>query len=143
MMGLDTARAGELFDYSVVQPEGYEAKQAEDELQWTHAQFTRAVRQLRRILGSDDEINLICTNQGFGAPMLYQLVGDIERAGPWVTTRLRALESQLETVHSVAASLARGTDGRTVQGKKARLIHRYVGRLREDLGDLDGQLPIR
>src|SRR6516225_3921541 len=121
-MAASTAKAGVLFDYSVGKPEGFEAAIAETDLQWTHRVFTRAVRSLRLILGADD-INLICTPQGFGKPMLYQLVGNLEKAGPWVAGRLRSLESQIETVYSVSTSLANGTDGRTVEGKKARLIN--------------------
>ncbi len=141
-MGVTTVRAGELFDYAVEQPEGFESSDVCLELGWNKHQFEKAARQLRRIL-ADDEINLVCANQGFGKPSRYELVGDMNRAGPWIAGRLRSMESQLETVYNVSKSTINGSDGRTVDGKKARLINRHVGRLREDLADLDGQLPIR
>lgn len=141
-MAITVARAGDLFDYAVACPNGFEARQACRELNLNYHQFGRAVRALRKIL-ADDDINLICKGQGFGQPSRFELVGDLLRAGPWVSGRLRSLESQLETVLNVSTSLMNGSDGRTIEGKKARLINRHVGRLVEDLGDLDGQLPLR
>ena len=134
------ARAGLLFDYAAEQAEGFLAQDALDELDLTRDQFRRAARTLRLIL-ANDSINLICLQQGFGEPKRYHLVGTLDKAGPWVRQRMRGIESQLETVLAVSSSLVNSTDGRTVDGKKARLINRHVGRLVEDLGELDGQFP--
>lgn len=138
-MGQTSARAGELFDYAVTKPNGFEKRQACRELNLKPDQFDRAVRALRSILAGD-EINVICNSQGFGQPKRYHLVGDLERAQPWISVRYKALEGQLQTVLNVSSSLVEATDGRTLEGRKARLIHRHIGRLIEDIGDLEGRL---
>ena len=56
-MSAATGRAGTLFDYAVEQPEGFTVPDACQHFEWSRSQFTRAVRALRLILGSD-EINL-------------------------------------------------------------------------------------
>lgn len=140
-MARAVAHAGDLFDYAAGKPNGFEALQACRELGITLDQFRRAVRALRKILASD-EINLVCSSQGFGQPTRYELVGNLERAQPWIRVRYATLESQLETVLSVSSSLVNATDGRTIPGRKARLIHRHVGRLIEDIADLEGRLPM-
>lgn len=141
-MSATTSRAGLLFDFSVEHPEGWETREVCAHFEWTRDHLAKAIRSLRLIL-SGDEINLICTSQGFGQPKRYRLVGDVERATPWINQRIKGMESQLETVHAVASSLVNATDGRTVAGRKARLVDRHVGRLIEDIGDLDGRLPMR
>lgn len=140
-MAKAVAYAGELFDYAAEKPNGFEKLRACQTLGITPDQFNRAVRSLRSILATD-EINLVCISQGFGQPMRYELVGNLERAQPWIKVRYAALESQLETVLNVSASLVNATDGRTIPGRKARLIHRHVGRLIEDIADLEGRLPM-
>lgn len=138
-MSVTVTRAGLLFDYAAVHPEFY-ATDVCEEHGWSSGQFGKAARALRLILATDS-INLICLQQGFGKPKLYSLVGTLEKAGPWVHERMRGIESQLETVLAVSSSLVNSSDGRTVSGKKARLVARHVGRLIEDLGELDGQIP--
>jgi hypothetical protein len=133
-------RAGMLFDFAAEQAEGFLATEAEADLGFTHAQFAKATRALRLIL-ADDSINLICLQQGFGKPKRYHLVGTFEKAGPWVRERMRGIESQLESVLALSTSLVNASDGRTTEGKKARLVARHVGRLVEDLGEIDGRIP--
>lgn len=137
-MSLSVADAGRLYDYAVEHPSFYIPDACRD-LDWRVNRCRRAISQMRRILAGD-EINLVCFQEGFGAPKRYELVGNVEDARPWVAVRLRALESQLDTVHSVARSLENATDGRTTTGKRARLIRRHVGRLIEDFAELDGRL---
>lgn len=141
-MSAVVARAGRLFDFAADKPDGFVVQDVLDDLEFTRAQFYKAVRALRLIL-ADDSINLICDQQGFGAPHTYRLVGTFEKAGPWVRQRMRGIESQLESVLAATSSIVNASDGRTLDGKKARLVNRHVGRLIEDLGDLDGQLPWR
>jgi hypothetical protein len=127
--------AGRLFDYAVGQPT-FTNRQAMAGLEIKHlATFNQAARRLRLILGEDD-INLVCTPQGEGEPWLYELVGNLENAGPWVRNRLRDLEARIETQHAVSRSLVTATDGRTVEGRKARLFAKTLGRLQEDLAEL-------
>jgi len=139
-MSITVTRAGMLFDYAATQPEGFLARDAMAAMQLNRDQYAKAARALRKIL-ADDSINLICLSEGFGQPKRYHLVGTLEKAGPWIQVRMRGIESQLESVLAVSSSLVNATDGRTVEGKKVRLVKRHVGRLVEDLGELDGQIP--
>jgi hypothetical protein len=139
-MPATVAQAGLLFDFAADKPDGFLATEACDEFGWSIHQFYRAARVLRKILATDS-INLVCVQQGWGEPKRYHLVGTLEKAGSWVSHRMRGVESQLETVLAVSTSLVNASDGRTIEGKKARLISRHVGRLVEDIGELDGRMP--
>ena len=85
---------------------------------------------------ANEEINVTSTPNGHRRPWLYELTGNLEVARPWLTNRVGDLESRLETIESVANSLANATTRTTVEGKKARRIHRTISRLREDLADI-------
>ena len=129
--------AGELFDFAVTRPDGFTNEEALPVLNLKRIeQFNKAVRRLRLIL-EDDTIQLVCDPQGSGEDWLYRLVGNLDDAGPWVNNRLRDLNARLETQHAVAKSLVTATDGRTIEGRKARLVAKTLGRLREDLDDVD------
>lgn len=130
--------AGELFDFAVSRPEGFTNVEAMAELEIKRlSDFNRSARRLRITLGEDDEINLVCDPQGSGEKWLYRLVGNLEEAGPWVANRLRDMEARLETQHGVAKSVVTATDGRSVEGRKARLFAKVYSRLREDLEELN------
>ncbi len=125
--------AGTLFDFCVEHPEGWVIREAQDALDWSFRRVREAIRALRLILGDDDSLNLTCDPQGSGEQWLYQLVGNLEMGGPWVTNRLQDTEARLETIDAFTRSMVKGTDGRSVEGRKARLIERSVRHLLEDL----------
>lgn len=131
--------AGKLFDFAVLHPEGFTNEEALAELGLKHiTTLNRVIRRLRLILGTD-EINLVCDPQGQRERWLYRLIGTIDLGSPWIRNRLRDLEARLETQHSVARSLVNATDGRSIEGRKARLCAKTLGRLREDLAEYDDQ----
>jgi hypothetical protein len=96
----------------------------------------RAVRRLRRILGGDSDGTLVCTPQMKGERWRYELTGEWAKAAPWAHTRIGDVESRLGSIHDVVGAVIRITDGRSVDGRKARLIRKVVGRLREDLAEV-------
>jgi hypothetical protein len=133
---------GALFDYAVEHPGGFTYQDAMNDLGWQKPYFTRVHRQLRLLLGNDDQINLVCDPQGRGEPWRYRLIGDIEGARGWVDNRLRDSESRVTTVRAITASLVRATDGRTNDGRRARIMNRGLGRILEDLAELDHGTPL-
>lgn len=128
--------AGLLFDYAVEHPE-HKNRDAIAALGWDLATFNKVARRLRLILGDDDSINYVCDPGKAREPWTYRLVGDFSNARGWTANRLRDSEARLETVQSVTSSIARGTDGRTREGRRARLITSVIGGLRSQLAAMD------
>jgi len=93
------------------------------------------IRALRRLLGEDDTINVVAIPQ-HGGPWLYRLVGTYTDAKPWTVNRTLDVRSRLETINEVIASIARGADGRTTDGKMVRIVQRTLARAMEDLAEL-------
>jgi hypothetical protein len=129
-----------LFDYAVSHPDGFTYVDIQADLRWRRKELLKVVKGLRSLLGSIDQINLVCDPTGPGQPWSYRLVGTVKDAQPWTANRLGDAETRLTTIRSVASSIAAGTDGRTTDGKRARLIKRALTRLLEDLADVNGQL---
>lgn len=125
-------RAGLLFDYAVTHPDGFTNEQASADLDWTLHVFNEAARALRLILG-DDTITLVCDPTGPRERWRYRLVGNYTDARGWSSNRLRDMEARLETIQAVAATIVHATDGRKLDGRRARLILAVVGALREQL----------
>lgn len=130
-------KVNELWDFAVSHPDGFTWADAAERFAWAKDRpgFFAVVRRLRLTLGGDT-INLVCTPQAPGELWLYTLTGTYEAARPWNANRLNDLEKRLETIAHVSKSLVAATDGRTVDGRKARLISKTVGRLVEDLEEM-------
>jgi len=94
------------------------------------------VRDFRLLFGDDDTINLVATPSGQRERWDYSLQGTLEGAEPWALNRIADAESRLDTMAAVLASIERGIDGRTLAGRKARILRRAITRAREDLADL-------
>jgi len=131
-------KVDELWDFAVAHPDGFTWADLRDEYPWAadRPSFFEVVRALRITIGAEDTINLVCEPQGTGELWRYRLVGTHEAAGSWNANRLGDIESRLVTVAGVARSLVAGSDGRSVGGRKSRLIAKVVGRLIEDLDEL-------
>lgn len=125
----------QLFDYAVNHTNGFTYVDVERDLGWDRPHFFDVARALRRVF-SGDSINLVCSPQAKGDPWLYELVGQVGAAEPWVANRLRDMKTRLVTMASVASTLENATDGRTLQGREARKINRALTRLVEDLDDI-------
>jgi hypothetical protein len=132
----------ELFDYAVAHPAGFTRPEAQAALGWNRSLFTKIMRDLRLLLGGTDTINLVCDLQGRASePHRYQLVGNIDDAREYIGRRLRDVESRVLTARNVVNSIARATDARTRDGRRARIIKRGLTRIVEDLADLDHGSP--
>lgn len=130
---------GRLFDYAVEHADGFTYRDVEADLGWPRSYFTKIHRKLRLLLGNDDEIVLVCDPQGRREPWRYRLVGGskIEDAVVWQGNRIRDSAARIVTQCAATAAQVRATDGRTNDGRRARIMHRGLTRIQEDLAELD------
>lgn len=133
---LAITRAEQLFDYAISKPDGFTRPEACIDLEMTWPEFNSAVHRLRKILGYDD-ITLVCDPAGMRQPWTYRLSGELDSGSAWVSNRLRDSEARFTTIENVVKPLVSATDGRTTEGRRARVILRAVTRLREDLSDIE------
>ena len=131
------ADAGALFDYLVDTPEPVVIDEIRAALGWTYRRTEQAIHDVRMALGADDSINLIAEPDGRG-PWRYWLTGSAEDARWWQANRLVVLITQVRTNLAVAESIRRGIDGRTVEGRKARVLARTLGYIVDILDALGG-----
>lgn len=127
-----TERADRLFDYLADRPDGVTKDDMMADLGWSFDNVTEGIRSLRLILAGDT-LTLTCDPNGANERWLYKLVATLDAAQPWVVNRVTDQESRVETMVAVMAPIVKATDGRTLPGKKARMIHRSQSRLLEDL----------
>lgn len=130
-------KAGQLFDFASGHARGFVFKQVHDKFGWERYTFGRAVRRVRRILRSNSDGTLICTPQGMSEPWRYQLTGNWQEAAPWAHNRIGDVESRLETIEDVTVGVLQVTDGRSADGRKAKLVVKVIRRLREDISDIE------
>lgn len=129
----------QLFDYASERPAGFTYRDIRRDLKWDRSHFFRTARALRLTLGDADDISLVCDRQGARQPWRYRLVGEFSQASDWVRNRTDDAESRMLTIESVLASVLRNTDGRSRDGRRARIMYRAIQRAREDLADLEVQ----
>lgn len=67
---------------------------------------------------------------------LYKLTTDTAEIGEWVVRKARDADTRLRTMLTQADVSVRVTDGRTNEGKRARLRRKFLGRLIEDMDEL-------
>lgn len=135
-MNARDARRDDLWDYAVAHPDGFTNEQAMSEFDWDLKTFNTAVQDLRLLL-EDDQITLPCDPQGQHEKWLYRLVGHYDDGRAWAINRLLDSETRLRTIEAYSSALMHSTDGRTADGKKARLIHSTAAYLREQIELLD------
>lgn len=124
-----------LFDFAVANPDGFTNADFMAEYDIALPDFNKGVNKLRRIL-ADDTITLVCDPSAVREKWIYRLVGTVEDGSPWVQNRLRDAESRFVTMSAVASTLVKSTDGRTGEGRRARLIDKSMRRLLEDLQEI-------
>lgn len=144
-MSIRDARALALFELAKARPAGVTIDQIARHLGVPYQEANHVVRHLRRHLGKLDSIWLVATPQGKGERWLYSLSGVamLDAADPdgrWITNRVRDAETRIEIMLSMMDAAVRGTNGRTVEGRKARVMQRAFTRLREDFAEIDGRL---
>jgi hypothetical protein len=125
-----------LFDYLAASPDGVTINDIADGLDVNLPLARKVVHTFRITYGADDELNLVCEPNGHLQPWLYRLVGTISDAQAWVANRVADAEARLETMAAVLGSAARATDGRSTDGKKARILLRAITRAQEDLAEI-------
>lgn len=130
-------RMSELFDYMVLSPQGATVEDMAAHLQCSVHAARDSIRDLRIFLGDDDQVNLTCNPDGANQRWLYRLVTKLDDHREWVANRVIDTESRIETMHAMLSSAVRATDGRSVAGKRARVMCKQLGRLLEDLRELD------
>lgn len=141
-MNLDReVRRDALFDLLAGTPDGLTVDDMGAALDCSHRQVRTSIHDLRLFLGDSDTINLPCEPQGSGERWMYRLVGDLDGTRRWMTNRLGDVDSRIRTMRGLAASIVNGTDGRTYDGRRSRLIERALRRLVEDLDDLLNTSP--
>lgn len=128
-----------LYDYAVSKPDGFTNVDFMAEHGVSLPDFNKAANKLRSIL-ADDTITLICDPAEAKSPWTYRLVGKVDEGSPWVTNRLRDAESRFATMGAVAASLVNATDGRSADGRRARLMLKALTRLKEDLDEVSSEV---
>jgi hypothetical protein len=130
---LETTR---LMEYAVSKPDGFTFQDIKDDLGWTRDRFNKVTRRLRSNQAADT-INLVCNPQGVSLPWVYRLVGAGALVSPWQANRLGDAESRLITIKNVARSVVNGTNSRTNDGRRARIIEKSLNRLLEDLAEIN------
>ena len=135
--GTRAACRDDLFDLLAAEPDGLTIPEMTEALSVGQTRIQQAIRDLRLFLGEFDSINVINERQGRGEPHRYRLVGTFNESREWVIGRINDTESRLKTLGAVSASLVAATDGRSAEGKRARLISKVVTRLVEDLHDFE------
>jgi len=135
-------KIGRLFDYAASKRDGFTYQDVAIDLEWDRGEFFAVARKLRIMLGNDDTINLVCEPQGQSQPWRYQLVGTVDDARGWVTNRMTDCETRVVTILAICATLVSATDGRTAQGRRARIMNKGLARIVEDLAELDHGTPL-
>jgi hypothetical protein len=135
-------RAEELFDLLT----GGDLTSAEivDKTGWRYSQFLKAVQTLRDILAANgDVISVTAEPQGSRETWLYSLragkqIVDAEQSR-WVINRLQDAERRVETIAHVLEVAVNSLDGRTTEGRKARVYHLHIKRAQEEVALLGEQ----
>lgn len=135
-----TDRVLRLFDQLVANPAGVTIEQIAEDQGCSLGKSNHIVRELRRRCGVSDTINLICEPDAADVRgrWIYRLVGKLDDAAYWLANRIGDAESRIRTIQAVTASLVAASDGRTVEGRRARVMNRALTRLIEDLDELSG-----
>jgi hypothetical protein len=129
-------RAEELFDLLT----GGDLTSAEimDKTGWVRSQLFKAVQTLRDILAANgDVISVTAEPQGLRETWLYSLRAGKQIVDPeksrWVINRLQDAERRVETIAHVLEVAVNSLDGRTSEGKKARVYHLHIKRAQEEV----------
>lgn len=113
--------ADRLYEYAVAHPEGFTKHDVKRDLGWHSVKLSHIARVVR-MRHANDEINLICLPEGQSQPWRYMLSATPEAIRQWGQQREGDMETRLKTMAAVASSNVNTTDGRTLDGRRARLV---------------------
>lgn len=125
-------RRDSLFDYACDNP-AWTVDDVMNEFDWYKRQVDQAIHDLRGFLGEYDEVNVVCVPQGSRERHLYSLVGNLDGAREWTTGRIRDTETRIRTISAIASSVVSATDGRSIDGRKVRLMDVKLRHLIEEI----------
>jgi hypothetical protein len=134
MIPLDD-RVDQLFDLLVEWPDGVTIGVIAMD-QGVVASHARGVVQALRDRLSEDTVNVVCDPDGNGQ-WIYRLVGTPAESRDWARRQVRYIERRLVTSQDVLESVVSATDGRSLEGRRARVMNRHLGRCLEDLREID------
>ncbi len=129
-----------LWDHLVAHPDGTTKPEMAAALSVSKRKISDVIKTFRVYFG-DDTINLVSVPQGFGESHLYRLVGTTDEAREWVSMSWKHVEARLVTVIAVVRAFVNGSDGRTIDGRLARVWLRHFTRALEDIEDLQPAGP--
>ena len=124
--------ADDLLDYAAARPDGFTWNEAAHDLDLTQRGVHRAVREVRQYLAGSHDPRVLVWNYYGG----YCLVTGWTEQAEWQDGRALSLESQMATVEASARAALLTTKASTLEGRRARVMVKLLGRLLEDLADL-------
>lgn len=133
------SQVDKLFDILATHPDGTTFDQISAETGWSYRIFQRIVNKFRDVW-SDQDVNLVCHPTGHrGDRWIYLLTSEKKPTEVWTSNRVHDCKVRIKTMRNVMESAVNNSDGRTKAGREARVIHRYLSRLWEDLENLQAQ----
>ena len=124
------------FDFAVTKTDGFTIHDLADHLEASVETAKNAIRKTRTTLGGGD-INITAEPRAHNEPWVYKLAGTYAESRSWVTNRRKDTRTRISTMHAVHAAAAAHEDRRTREGKQAALVTKVLGRLIEDLDELE------
>lgn len=133
--------AGKVYDLLADAPEGLTMEDIAEQLSMPRDAIRRAVRAARMTLSDADTLFILAEPQGARQPWRYRLVDggtlvDFEDSA-WVPNRVKDSQSRVALLAAAMAVAVRATDGRSIEGRKARTMERQLRHLTEDLEGID------
>jgi hypothetical protein len=128
--------AGQLFLILEAEPDGMDKRQIAAKLSVPVRVVVKIIRKLRLILGAGDSINVPW--RADGRRRVYFLAGQVDLGQQWQGARIAKKLADLEIDLAWWRSMVEATDGRTLDGKRARLALRHQQRLFEDISSDPG-----
>lgn len=120
-----------LFEELVSEPDGLTMEQIIERLE-LNDRFTasKVISTLRIALGDGDTITVPVIRKGM--TFTYRLSGSLDQCQNWLMTRARYMATRLKSDAAATASLTKGLDGRTHDGRTVRRLRTSAERLVED-----------
>lgn len=133
--------AGMIYDVLADAPDGMTIYDIAVKIDLPVHSCRRAMRNARLTLAEGDTLFVIAEPQGPREPWLYKLVDGKVLVRPdesgWTTNRVGDAQSRVHLLHVAMDVAARATDGRSIEGRKARVMAKSLRRLDEDLTEID------
>jgi DNA-binding transcriptional regulator LsrR (DeoR family) len=114
-------------------PEGLSAADIARQMGVRLRVIRRDIRRLRRDVSVD---NIPAVPNGHRQPWLYFLTNEAQPNEAWAKNRVADMESRFLTQIGQAKTMVRVTNGRTVEGRKARKIERTLEYLMRELDEI-------